>query len=121
MWQAKPQLQAQARPFELALNAWREAKEAGDLNKVLGFYSPDFASYGKSLEQYTGQIRSELKQTKGRTIELKDLSYLQWSDSAETMVTTFGEVVEGRRTGTHKRQYWVRSAKEWQIFFEGVI
>jgi len=121
VWQAKPQLQAQARPFELALNAWREAKEAGDLNKVLGFYSPDFASYGKSLEQYTGQIRSELKQTKGRTIELKDLSYLQWSDSAETMVTTFGEVVEGRRTGTHKRQYWVRSAKEWQIFFEGVI
>jgi len=121
VWQAKPQLQAQARPFELALNAWREAKEAGDLNKVLGFYSPDFASYGKNLEQYTGQIRSELKQTKGRTIELKDLSYLQWSDSAETMVTTFGEVVEGRRTGTHKRQYWVRSAKEWQIFFEGVI
>ena len=121
VWQAKPQLQAQARPFELALNAWREAKEAGDLNKVLGFYSPDFASYGKSLDQYTGQIRSELKQTKGRTIELKDLSYLQWSDSAETMVTTFGEVVEGRRTGTHKRQYWVRSAKEWQIFFEGVI
>ena len=121
VWQAKPQLQAQARPFELALNAWRQAKEAGDLNKVLGFYTPDFASYGKSLEQYTPQIRSELKQTKGRTIELKDLSYLQWSDSAETMVATFGEVVEGRRTGVHKRQYWVRSAKDWQIFFEGVI
>ena len=121
VWQARPQLQAQARPFELALNAWREAKEAGDLNKVLGFYTPDFASYGKSLEQYTPQIRSELKQTKGHTIELKDLSYLQWSDSAETMVTTFGEVVEGRRTGIHKRQYWVRSAKDWQIFFEGVI
>ena len=121
VWQAAPQLQSQARPFESALNAWRQAKEAGDLNKVLGFYTPDFASYGKSLEQYTPQIRSELKQTKGHTIELKDLSYLHWSDSAETMVTTFGEVVEGRRTGIHKRQYWVRSAKDWQIFFEGVI
>ena len=121
VWQAAPQLQTQARPFESALNAWRQAKEAGDLNKVLGFYTPDFASYGKSLEQYTPQIRSELKQTKGHTIELKDLSYLHWSDSAETMVTTFGEVVEGRRTGIHKRQYWVRSAKDWQIFFEGVI
>ena len=121
VWQAAPQLQSQARPFESALNAWRQAKEAGDLNKVLGFYTPDFASYGKSLEQYMPQIRSELKQTKGHTIELKDLSYLHWSDSAETMVTTFGEVVEGRRTGIHKRQYWVRSAKDWQIFFEGVI
>ncbi len=121
VWQAPTQLQAQARPFESALNAWRQAKEAGDLNKVLGFYTPDFASYGKSLEQYTPQIRSELKQTKGHTIELKDLSYLQWSDSAETMVTTFGEVVQGRRTGIHKRQYWVRTAKDWQIFFEGVI
>ena len=121
VWQAAPLLQTQARPFESALNAWRQAKEAGDLNKVLGFYTPDFASYGKSLEQYTPQIRSELKQTKGHAIELKDLSYLHWSDSAETMVTTFGEVVQGRRTGIHKRQYWVRSGKDWQIFFEGVI
>ena len=121
VWKPANQLQTQARPFESALNAWREAKEAGDLKKVLGFYTPDFASYGKSLEQYTPQIRSELKTTRGRTIALKDLSYLQWSDSAETMVTTFGEVVEGRRTGVHKRQYWVRSANDWQIFFEGVI
>lgn len=121
VWKPANQLQSQARPFETTLNAWREAKEAGDLKKVLGFYTLDFVSYGKSLEQYTTQIRSELKTTKGRTITLKDLSYLQWSDSAETMVTTFGEVVEGRRTGVHKRQYWVRSANDWQIFFEGVI
>jgi hypothetical protein len=121
VWKPAAQLQTQAQQFDLALNAWREAKEAGDLNKVLGFYTSDFASYGKSLEQYTAQIRSELKQTKGRSIELKDVSYLQWSDSAETMVTTFGEVLEGRRTGVHKRQYWVRSAKDWKIFFEGVI
>ena len=121
VWKPANELQTQARPFESALNAWREAKEAGDLNKVLSYYTPDFASYGKSLEQYTPQIRAELKATKGHAIELKDLSYLQWSDSAETMVTTFGEVVQGRRTGIHKRQYWVRSAKDWQIFFEGVI
>lgn len=121
VWKPANQLQSQARPFETALNAWREAKEAGDLKKVLAFYTPDFASYGKSLEQYTPQIRSELQTTRGRTIALKDLSYLHWSDSAETMVTTFGEVIEGRRTGVHKRQYWVRSANDWQIFFEGVI
>ena len=121
VWKPAAQLQAQAHPFESALKSWREAKEAGDLRKVLAFYTPDFASYGKNLEQYTPQIRAELKASKGRTIELKDLSYLQWTDSAETMVTTFGEVVAGRRTGIHKRQYWVRTAKDWQIFFDGVI
>lgn len=121
VWKPAGQLQAQARPFESALKSWREAKEAGDLRKVLAFYTPDFASYGKNLEQYTPQIRAELKASKGRTIELKDLSYLQWTDSADTMVTTFGEVVAGRRTGIHKRQYWVRTANDWQIFFEGVI
>jgi hypothetical protein len=121
VWKPEAQLQTQAQPFESALKAWREAKQAGDVNKVLGFYTPDFASYGKNLEQYTPQIRSEVKASKGRTVELKDLSYLHWSDSAETMVTTFGEVVAGRKTGIHKRQYWVRTAKDWQIFFEGVI
>ncbi len=121
VWKPAAQLQTQAQSFESALKAWREAKQTGDVSKVLGFYTPDFASYGKNLEQYTPQIRSELKASKGRTIELKDLSYLHWSDSAETMVTTFGEVVAGRKTGIHKRQYWVRTAKDWQIFFEGVI
>lgn len=121
VWKPANQLQAQARPFESALSAWREAKVAGDLNKVLSFYTPDFASYGKNLAQYTPQIKSELKAIRGHRLELKDLSYLNWSDSADTMVTTFGEVVEGQRTGVHKRQYWVRSNKDWQIFFEGVI
>jgi len=121
VWKPVQQLQAQARPFESALGAWRDAKVAGDLNKVLAFYAPDFASYGKSLAQYTPQIKAEIKAIRGHRVELKDLSYLNWSDSAETMVTTFGEVIEGQRTGVHKRQYWVRSNNDWQIFFEGVI
>jgi hypothetical protein len=37
------------------------------------------------------------------------------------MVTTFGEVVDGQRTGKRKRQYWIRSNNGWQIFFEGVL
>ena len=53
---------------------------------------------------------------------LKDLSYLRWSDSADTMVVTFGEVAEGARTGPVKRQYWLRQGGgAWKIFFEGVI
>ena len=120
-WKPDSQLQAQARPFETTLNAWREAKMAGDLNKLLAFYTPDFSSYGKSMDQYLPQIKAEIKAINRHNVQLKDLSYLHWNDSSETMVTTFGEVVDGHRTGSRKRQYWVRSNKDWQIFFEGAI
>jgi hypothetical protein len=50
---------------------------------------------------------------KGRGIELKDLSYLRWTDtSSDTMVVTFGEVVAGDAdSGVVKRQYWVRQGQ----------
>jgi hypothetical protein len=52
---------------------------------------------------------------------LKDKSMLRWTDSSDTMVVTFGELAEGARTGTTRRQYWTRKGAHWQIFFEGVI
>jgi L,D-transpeptidase YnhG len=54
-------------------------------------------------------------------VQLMDLSYRRWTDSADTMVVTFGEVLSGSRTGPVRRQYWVRQGKQWKIFFEGVI
>jgi murein L,D-transpeptidase YafK len=120
-WKPVGQLQTQSRAFETTLNAWREAKMSGDLNKVLAFYTPDFSSSGKSMDQYLPQIKSEIKALNRHNVQLKDLSYLHWNDSSETMVTTFGEVVDGHRTGNRKRQYWVRSNKDWQIFFEGLL
>ena len=121
VWKPVGQLQTQAKPFESALSAWRDAKAAGDLNKVRAFYTTDFSSNGKTLDQYLPQIKSEMKAINRHHVQLKDLSYLHWNDSAETMVTTFGEVVDGQRTGKRKRQYWIRSNNGWQIFFEGVL
>jgi hypothetical protein len=47
-------------------------------------------------------LRSELERASGRAIQLKDLSVLRWTDSADTMVATFGEVADGARTGTRQ-------------------
>jgi len=46
---------------------------------------------------------------------------LRWTDRADTVVVTFGEVATGAPTGSVKRQYWVRQGPQWNIFFEGVI
>ncbi len=110
-----------SKPFEDALHAWRNAKTTGDVNQILSFYTPDFSSNGKTLEQWMPTLKTELAKVQGRTIELKDVSYLRWTDSADTMVVTFGEVAEGVKTGLTKRQYWMRQGNQWKIFFEGTM
>jgi murein L,D-transpeptidase YafK len=120
-WVAPQSARAESKPFEEALHGWRNAKTSGNLQQVLAYYTPDFTSNGKSLTQWTPTLKTELDQTQGRAIQLKDLSYLRWTDAADTMVVTFGEVADGTRVGWTKRQYWIRQENQWKIFFEGVI
>jgi L,D-transpeptidase YnhG len=120
-WISPQVAQAESRPFESVLMAWRDAKTSGNLQQTLTYYTTDFNSNGKNLDQWSQRLRTEMEQTAGRPVQIKDLSLLRWNDSAETMVVTFGEVTDGTRTGTTKRQYWIRQDKQWKIFFEGVI
>lgn len=118
----KPNLaRANSKPFEAALTAWQNAKSRGDMDQLLSFYSPDFTSNGKTLTEWTPALRSQVEKVRGRAIQLKDLSLLRWTDAADTMVVTFGEVADGSRSGPTKRQYWARHGNQWKIFFEGVI
>lgn len=120
-WVTPHSARSASKPFEDALTAWQNAKSSGNVDRVLSFYSADFNSNGKTLSEWTPSLRSELDKVRGRTIQLKDLSFLRWTDAADTMVVTFGEVADGIRTGPTKRQYWGRQGSQWKIFFEGVI
>ena len=119
----KPQaLQAERQAFDTVLDAWRAAKSQGDMQRLLGFYAPEFQSLRNAdLTEWSQTLQAEAKALRGRNLVLKDKSMLRWIDSSDTMVVTFGEVAEGARTGTIKRQYWTRKGARWQIFFEGVI
>ena len=120
-WQPPHTVASNSQAFAAALTRWQEAKSSGDMPRLLKFYTANFRSQDKNLEQWTPTLRQEVERVQGRPITLKDLSYLQWTDTADTMVVTFGEVIEGMRTGMTKRQYWIRQGIQWQIFFEGVI
>ena len=120
-WVPPASVQVENRHFNDVLQAWRSAKASGDINRLLSFYTPDFNVNGKSIADWTPMMKVELGKMRGRAIEMKDVSVLRWTDSADTMVVTFGEVPAGSRTGPVKRQYWVRQGPQWKIFFEGVI
>ena len=120
-WVTPSSARAESKPFEDALYAWRNAKTTGDLNQILSFYTPDFTSNGKTLTQWTPTLKTEISKVQGRTVQLKDVSYLRWTDAADTMVVTFGEVADGTKTGWTKRQYWMRQGTQWKIFFEGTL
>lgn len=120
-WVAPQSTLAESRQFAETLAAWRNAKSSGDVARLLSFYTPDFSGSGKTLAEWTPLLKAELDRAGGRALQLKDLSFLRWTDSAETMVVTFGEVPEGARSGPIKRQYWIRQGPQWKIFYEGVI
>jgi len=105
--------------FEATLDAWREARGAADTDRLRGFYSPRFRAQGRDLQSWWPHTESELRRRGARDIELKELSILNWQDSENTMVVTFGEVPQGSSRGVTRRQYWILENDRWQIFFEG--
>ena len=114
-------LKADVKSFEDVLQGWHRTKSSGDIVKLKDWYAPDFTSFGKTLAEWTPALQAEVKQLRGREIELKEVSYLRWTDSSDTMVVTFGELAKGEKNGRTKRQYWVRQGSQWKIFFEGTI
>ncbi len=120
-WVSPTRAKADGVVFAEVLQAWQRAKTSGDVQRVLSFYAADFHSNGKNLAHWTPVLRREMEKANGKTIQLKNVSFLRWTDSTETMVATFGEVLEGVRSGSTKRQYWTKDNGQWKIFYEGVI
>ena len=120
-WVAPQSLAADGAAFEGVLKAWADDKSSGDMTRLLRWYAPEFNSNGKTLTDWTAALQIELKKTNGRGVQLKDVSYLRWKDTSDTMVVTFAELTRGTVSGVVKRQYWSRSGSQWKIFFEGVI
>lgn len=120
-WVDAHNAKTESKPFGDTLQAWRTAKVGCNLDRVMSFHMQEFNSCSKTLEQWSGVMHGDLARAQGHDIELKDVSMLRWTDSADTMVVTFGEVLLGQRTDWTKRQYWTRQSGQWKIFFEGTL
>lgn len=122
-WIAPQSVQTEVSAFNAVLQSWRTAKSTGNLSRTLSHYANDFNSDGRDLSAQSAVVKKEIDKSGGREIALKELSVLRWSEKGnDTMVVTFGEVLEGEIKGPKKRQYWTRQGNnQWKIFFEGII
>lgn len=121
-WVRPEALDTERLRFEATLQAWRDAKAQGNLPRLQTFYSERFRHQGRDLAQWWPKVEEEVRTARGngtQSLEIKDLSLLQWRDQQDTMVVTFGEVAGGQSRGVTKRQYWTRENDQWKIFFEG--
>ncbi|MEX1166579.1 MAG: L,D-transpeptidase family protein [Hydrogenophaga sp.] len=107
--------------FKLALEDWRASKSLGDTTKLKSFYSERFDSQGQKLVDWWPRAEREMRSTGAKALEMKDISVLNWRDTDDTMVVTFGEVRHGQSRGVTKRQYWIREGSGWKIFNEGTV
>lgn len=122
-WVQPQALESVRTQFHAALQAWQTAKTSGQLQQLMQFYTADFHGMRKaSRADWQRKLQAQMPHQQGRTLQLKDLSLLHWQDRDNTMVVTFGEVLQGARSGPIKRQYWRHEgAQGWKIFFEGII
>lgn len=118
-WVQPEALDLDRQQFETSLENWRAFKSTGDLDQLRRLYSERFDSQGQKFADWWPRVENELRSKGPRELQIKDLSLLQWRDTDDTMVVTFGEVAEGARRGTTLRQYWIRENTEWKIFYEG--
>ncbi|MBK5206050.1 MAG: hypothetical protein JJD98_11775 [Polaromonas sp.] len=49
---------------------------------------------------------------RGNDIQIKDVSYLRWTDNADTMVVTFAELVQGTQGGQTRHRCWARQGNQ---------
>ena len=120
-WVQPEALSEDRNQFQSVLDAWRQARGAGNAAELKAFYSSRFMHQGRDLDQWWPRVEGELRANGARELQMKDLSVLRWRDQDDTMVVTFGEVAAGQNRGVTKRQYWVREQDRWTIFFEGTI
>jgi len=120
-WATPTNTAQQRRNLHNLIEGWRVARASGDLNRLMSFYSPQFANGTRDLTQWRVMLEKEVTQQRGRALQLKDVAILGWKDKSDILVVTFGEVSDGQRTGAVKRQYWGKEGGLWKIFYEGVI
>ncbi|MDZ4359142.1 MAG: L,D-transpeptidase, partial [Variovorax sp.] len=96
-WISQPQAEKEEKKFADSIAAWKDARASGNEAQLKKFYLPDFQRASRKPVDANSVLRDELTYAQGKRVQIKDVSYLHWRDTEDTMVATFGEVFEGEK------------------------
>ena len=120
-WVRPVELQRERQQLNGTLQSWAAAKSSGSANELMRYYASDFSADGKDRAAFGESVQAEIAKLGKKIIQLNDVSLIRWTDDAEILVATFGELVQGERTGRTVRQYWQKRTDAWKIIYEGVV
>lgn len=120
-WVGTKTLVPEKTEVEGLLKSWAEAKTSNDAGRFMSFYAADFTADEKTLTAHAVLRQGKPAIAKARETRLSDISLLRWTDEADVLVSTFGELVTGEKRGRTIRQYWERRKGQWKIVYEGVV
>jgi len=120
-WVRSTGASSERQAFMDILQTWARAKKRGQESALMEFYASDFSAEGRDLDQFSAGLRAEVAKLGKRAVRLNDVSLIRWTDEADIMVATFGEVLAGNKTGRTVRQYWQQRNNVWKIIYEGAI
>ena len=120
-WVRSTGASSERQAFSDILQTWARAKKRGQESALMEFYASDFSAEGRDLNQFSSDLRAEVAKLGKRAVRINDVSLIRWTDEADIMVATFGEVLAGNKTGRTVRQYWQQRNNVWKIIYEGAI
>jgi L,D-transpeptidase YnhG len=120
-WVGAKAIEPEKTELEGLLKSWADAKTRNDAGRLMGFYAADFTADEKTLAVHAALKQGKPSGAKARETRLSDISLLRWTDEADVLVSTFGELATGEKNGRTIRQYWERRKGQWKIVYEGVV
>jgi murein L,D-transpeptidase YafK len=120
-WVRSTGASSERQAFSDILQTWARAKKRGQESALMEFYASDFSAEGRDLNQFSSDLRAEVAKLGKRAVRINDVSLIRWTDEADIMVATFGEVLAGNKSGRTVRQYWQQRNNVWKIIYEGAI
>lgn len=120
-WVGTRTLEPEKTEVEGLLKSWADAKTRKDVGRLMSFYAADFTADEKTLTAHAALKQGKPPGAKVRETRLSDISLLRWTDETDVLVSTFGELATGEKSGRTIRQYWERRRGQWKIVYEGVV
>lgn len=123
-WQTPDEIVEARTQLLNAIEGWRDAWQAQDINKYMRYYAADFSSdKGEKYQDWQARKGQLFGYHRPHKIQLSDLLLYQYPGNAKIAVSVFNQNYqrEGKSSNERKRLWWQWRDGRWQILTEEIV